>query len=381
MIGTDTIIMELVENDPITRIKEELPEFCSLVATARMMCTNDNDKTEVMEKMSRMLESLLTVPVNDIIPSLAQRKGSEAFLIAAATYTDTYKHHLDEKTTELVRSCEAFKCAYDEMENIKNNVIRKYKTTLLEFEEITKMCQVNNDMLSRDKMDEVIGDIVDGTLRRRPNIVLDENAAGSENINTFGNKGDITPLVPVSTSYDDEKSSVRVNIERPITSRGYNTHAFSRPLPRVQRQTAGIPVIPPSNGFGLFFESNNTPLINATTDAVTGTTLISGVIDKHETIVYSDEDSSSSEDSSTTEDVVSYEEDIEEKDDTSVVVEPVEDGVFVASNFPLLSEDDDDNKENKVPGEATVGETKTPTPARNTRRRRRSRRLYENNNS
>lgn len=151
-------VNEFTNESPLDRIKEELPEFCQLVAVARMMC-NSSDKKKVKKQVESLLEILLDVPIKDAIPSIEQRKGSESFLLAASTYTSSYAAQLDAHTNKLLNSCRAFNEAVQTMEKMKRDVLCKYSSTLMEFSEIVASAKQPNNKLN-EYLDSTIARVV-----------------------------------------------------------------------------------------------------------------------------------------------------------------------------------------------------------------------------
>lgn len=312
---TDAAINELTNETPLDRIKEELPEFCQLVAVARMM-SGSNDKAEVKKQVDRMLDILLSVPIQDAIPSLAQRKGSESFLLAASTYTSSYAAQLDAHTGKLLTACNAFRDAVNEMEKLKTTVVQKYSSTIMEFEEIVASAKVPGGSKLANYIDSTIASVVGDKMKESVNIprpTRDPPSVPLSNESLYDlQQTSLSPLLHSLTSTTTIPGSVQ-ELEPLISSSNQDTV-----IPVVTRETTG-------GGLHTFFQDNNTLSHNSNRDQ--GVTVAAMDLEhddnerEEEEEEEKDDDDSSSEDGDET---TSTEEDDSDNnsDDASTVTPP-----------------------------------------------------------
>lgn len=124
---------------PLERIKADLPEFCTLVSLARYMSYDASNLDEVKQNITRLIEILLTVPIEDSAPSNNQKTGVEGLLYLSESVSTFYADELDKHTNRMKKSIEAFSETAKEMERLKLEVVKRYSTSIAQFEEIVQL--------------------------------------------------------------------------------------------------------------------------------------------------------------------------------------------------------------------------------------------------
>lgn len=262
----------IATESPLLRIKEELPELCTLVAISRMMCENHNrdpsNTQDVVSEIKGMLQLLVSIPINDCFPSIEQRKGAESFLIAASTYTSSYADQLDEYTLRLARSCESLRDTMERMEQLKADVLRKYSNTLIEFGEIVKYARQHDAETSDElntRMETLLTSVADTCDKTRLSSSVEKKKIYTP---TPGVPMPIPPAmnsVPFESNANEFQQShpllapVNLSISFSALDQGEEDIDIERPLLSTDQ-----------DGFRSFFASNNLPTSRGVT--VTSTT-------------------------------------------------------------------------------------------------------------
>lgn len=146
---------------PISRIKADMPEFCSLVALARLMSYNEMDLKETENNLRRILQLLMTVPTHELLPTAQQKTGVESLLYLTESLSESYATELDNHTKRMLNSIKAFNETVTEIERVKNEVVRKYAISIAQFEEIVELSgssQVETQQTLKDLLLKVLDD-------------------------------------------------------------------------------------------------------------------------------------------------------------------------------------------------------------------------------
>jgi hypothetical protein len=176
--------------NPVDRIKAELPEFCTLVTVARRMTGEANPSLQqVMGQLREMIAVLVRSPDGSTLPTLYQRSGADAFLYASDAYTQGYAEEMDRHTKRLARSCAALREALDEVARVKEQVLQRYNTTLLEFEDI-----VHATSRGRDVDSSVFRAVLEEVLEKRVALAVEAPARA---------RRPVSPSTPPSSPGDD----------------------------------------------------------------------------------------------------------------------------------------------------------------------------------
>ena len=154
---------EVIDRDPIERLKADLPEFCSLIASAQAISDDpEPDVKEVLFQIRRMINMLLGANPEDIVPSPEQRSGAERFLYASQAYSESYVREVEAHSQKIRDATARFNRCLKEMENVKERVLSKYDKSLNEFEHTIKSIGRNGGQ-SRDNE---VRDLLVGSLEQ-----------------------------------------------------------------------------------------------------------------------------------------------------------------------------------------------------------------------
>lgn len=153
-----------VDIDPLARIKAELPEFCTLVASARARARDGNDVDSVLESMRTLVALLLTVPEKDMLPTPNQRYGLDGFVYATHASAMAYALELSEHTKRVRQATKEFLEAEREMLQVRDRVRNEYASTLSSFETLV----MNKETSEGVDLSTVLNDFLTGDISFSP---------------------------------------------------------------------------------------------------------------------------------------------------------------------------------------------------------------------
>lgn len=120
----------------LERIKSEMPEFCTIVASARHAAADSKSPDSVIAALRSFLCILVDAPLERIEPHPAQRSGLERALFTTDAYAASCVSELGRQTQTIRAATQALRAAAEEMEREKERTLGLYESTLRQMREL-----------------------------------------------------------------------------------------------------------------------------------------------------------------------------------------------------------------------------------------------------
>lgn len=249
-----------VDIDPLARIKSELPEFCTLVASARARARDGNDVDSVIESMRTLVALLLTVPEKDMLPTPNQRYGLDGFVYGTHASAMAYAQELDEHSRRVRKATKEFLEAERDMLEVRERVRNEYASTLSGFESLVM------DKETSDGVDlgTILNDFLTGDISFSPCSKNSALARGDDKEESEPPQTPSTDSLSSDTDSSDEDEDSPEEITR--ASESQQDNAANVRLTVIEDSPLSL---------HSFFTQNNTTIISPNVDASTSDPFIS----------------------------------------------------------------------------------------------------------